>query len=42
MAGRTLIMGGTGTIGDYLVRELRGERDRLDIVAAARSASSVQ
>jgi uncharacterized protein YbjT (DUF2867 family) len=35
-------MGGTGTIGSYLVRELLPERDSLNIVAAARSPRSAQ
>lgn len=34
---RILIMGGTGTIGTHLLRELAADRDNLDIVATARS-----
>jgi NAD(P)H dehydrogenase (quinone) len=42
MSGTTLIMGGSGTIGSYLVRELLPDRERLNIVAAARSPKSAQ
>jgi uncharacterized protein YbjT (DUF2867 family) len=34
---RILIMGGTGTIGSHLIRELAQDRQRFDLVAAARS-----
>lgn len=37
---RILIMGGTGTIGTHLLRELAGDRARFDIAGAARSAAS--
>ena len=37
---RVLVMGGTGTVGTHLLRELRSDREHLDIVAAARSAES--
>jgi uncharacterized protein YbjT (DUF2867 family) len=42
MSGQTLIMGGSGTIGGYLVRELLPDRERLSIVAAARSPKRAQ
>lgn len=35
-------MGGTGTIGRYLMQELLPDRDRLSVVAAARSDKSAQ
>jgi uncharacterized protein YbjT (DUF2867 family) len=37
---RILIMGGTGTIGSHLVKELAQDRDRFDLVATARSDAS--
>ena len=37
---RLLIIGGTGTVGANLLRELLPDRERLDIVAAARSNTS--
>ena len=37
---RMLIMGGTGTVGSHLLRELLPDRERFEIVAAARSAAS--
>jgi len=33
-------MGGTGTIGSHLLRELAGDRERMDVVTAARSDAS--
>jgi uncharacterized protein YbjT (DUF2867 family) len=35
-------MGGTGTVGGHLLRELSGDRERMDIVAAARSETSAE
>jgi uncharacterized protein YbjT (DUF2867 family) len=35
-----LIMGGTGTVGSHLLRELLPDRERFEIVATARSAAS--
>ena len=40
--GKTLVMGGTGTIGRYLMHELLPDRGPLSIVAAARSDKSAQ
>jgi len=37
---RILVLGGTGTVGSSLLRELQPDRDRFDIVAAARSDTS--
>ena len=37
---RMLIMGGTGTVGSHLLRELLPDRERFEIVAAARSTAS--
>jgi uncharacterized protein YbjT (DUF2867 family) len=37
---RFLIMGGTGTVGSHLLRELLPDRERFEIVATARSTAS--
>lgn len=39
---RLLVIGGTGTVGSNLLRELVDDRGRLDIVAAARSERSAE
>lgn len=37
---RVLVMGGTGTVGGHLLRELAADRERMEVVAAARSEAS--
>jgi uncharacterized protein YbjT (DUF2867 family) len=37
---RILVMGGTGTVGSHLLRELLPDRERFEIIATARSATS--
>jgi NAD(P)H dehydrogenase (quinone) len=39
---RILVIGGTGTVGTNVLQELAADRERLDIVAAARSPKSAE